>query len=92
MTHMNPTCFSDAVSRGYSGEKVWRNRDFRHFGWEIAHGAVSRRPAIFLYTIVPRTGGYTHDVGVWDSSIVEGPFSVAPCQTSASRFATFSSL
>ena len=27
-----------------------------------------------------------------DSSIIQGPFSVAPCQTLISRFATFSSL
>jgi hypothetical protein len=25
--------------------------------------------------------GYTYGVGVWDLSIVQGPFSVAPCQT-----------
>jgi hypothetical protein len=30
------------------------------FGWEIAHGAVTRRPPISLYTIEPRTGGYTN--------------------------------
>ena len=29
---------------------------------------------------------------VWDFSIVQGPFSVAPCQTLVSRFATFASL
>jgi hypothetical protein len=28
-----------------------------------------------------RTEGYTHDANVWDLSIVQGPFSVAPCQT-----------
>jgi hypothetical protein len=27
--------------------------------------------------------------GVLDSSIIQGPFSVAPCQTLISRFATF---
>jgi hypothetical protein len=27
-----------------------------------------------------------------DSSIIQGPFSIAPCQTLISRFATFSSL
>ena len=48
------------------------------FGWGIAHGAVSRRPPISLYTIVAHTEGYTYDVGVWDLSIVQGPFSVAP--------------
>jgi hypothetical protein len=66
----------------YSDEKV-ANRDLRDFGWEIAHDAVSRRPPISFYTIVPRTGGYTYDVGVWDSFIIQGPFSVAPCQTLA---------
>jgi hypothetical protein len=38
--------------------------------------------------MVPRTGGYAYDVGVWDLSIVQGPFSVAPCQTLELRFAT----
>jgi hypothetical protein len=47
---------------GYSDEKV-ANRDGRDFGWEIAHGAVRRRPPISLYTMVPRTAGYTYDVG-----------------------------
>jgi hypothetical protein len=31
--------------------------------------------------MVPRTEGYTYDVGVWDLTIVQGPFSVAPCPT-----------
>jgi hypothetical protein len=53
--------------------------------------AVSRRPPIPLYTMVPRTGGYTYAVGVWDLSIIQGPFSVAPCQTLTLRFATCSS-
>jgi hypothetical protein len=63
-----------------------------YVGWEIAHGAVTRRPPISLHTIVPRTGGFTYDVGVWGLSIVQGPFSVAPCQTPTLRFATLSSL
>jgi hypothetical protein len=25
--------------------------------------------------------GYAYDVGVWDLSIMQGPFAVAPCQT-----------
>jgi hypothetical protein len=50
-------------------------------GWEFAHGAVSRRPPVSLDTMVPRTGGYACDVGVWNLSIVQGPFSVAPSQT-----------
>jgi hypothetical protein len=53
------------------------NRNVRDSGWEIAHGAVTRRPPFPLYTMIPRTGGYTHDVGVWDLSIVQRPFSVA---------------
>jgi hypothetical protein len=57
------------------------NRDVWDFGWAIAHAVVTRRPPISLYMMVPRTGGYTYDVGVWDLSIVQGPFSVAPCQT-----------
>jgi hypothetical protein len=57
------------------------NRDVGDFGWEIAHAAVTRRPPISLYMMVPRTGGYAHAVGVWELPIVQGPFSVAPCQT-----------
>ena len=48
------------------------NRSGRDFGWEIAHAAVSRRPPIFLHTMVPRTGGYAYDDGVWDLSIIQG--------------------
>jgi hypothetical protein len=59
--------------------------------WELAHGAVTRRPPIPLYTIVARTKGDTYDVGVWELSIIQ-EFSVAPCQTLALRFATLSSL
>ena len=51
-------------------------------------GAVTRRLPISLDTMVPRTGNYTYDVGFWDLSIVQGPFSVAPCRTLALRFAT----
>jgi hypothetical protein len=32
----------------------------------------------FRPTIVPRTEGYTNDATVWDLSIVQGAFSVAP--------------
>ena len=59
------------------GDGQVANRDGRGFGWEIAHAAVTRRPPISLYTMVPRTGCYTYDVGVWDWSIVQGPF---PCR------------
>jgi hypothetical protein len=63
-------------------------------GWEIAHsGAVSRRPPISLYTMAPPVPAYRglHD-GVWDLSIVQGPFSVAPCQTLSVTIRTFASL
>jgi hypothetical protein len=49
-------------------------------------------PADFRYVNVARTEGYTYDANVWDVSLVQGPFSVAPCQTLMVRFATFSSL
>ena len=85
-------CFRVAVRQPpYSDEKV-ANRNSWDFGWEIAHAAVTRRPPVSLYAMVPRTGGYAYDVGVWDLSIVQGPFSVAPCQTLALRLATFASL
>jgi hypothetical protein len=42
--------------------------------------------------IVARTEGYTYAASVWDLSIVQGPFSVAPRQTLALRFAAFASL
>jgi hypothetical protein len=57
-----------------------------------AHEAISRRPPIYLVTTVARTEGYTYAAKVWDLSIVQGPFSVAPCRTLALRFATLSSL
>jgi hypothetical protein len=44
----------------------------------ISHGAVTRRPPISLDTVVPQTGSYAYDVGVWDLSIVQGPFSSSP--------------
>jgi hypothetical protein len=58
----------------------------------MAPAAVSRRPPISLPRIVARTKGYTYDASVWDLPIVQGPFSVAPCQTVPLRFATVSSL
>jgi hypothetical protein len=39
------------------------------------------RRLIPLDTMVPRTEGYAYAAKVWDLSIVQGPFSVAPCQT-----------
>jgi hypothetical protein len=72
--------------RGNSDAKV-ANRTGRV--QEIAHAAVSRLPPISLTRIVARTEGYTHAAKVWDLSIVQGPFSVAPCQTLIVRFVNF---
>jgi hypothetical protein len=61
----------------------------RDFGWEIAHGAVSRRPPISLFTIVARTGGYTHAASVWDTSLVQDQFlspPAKPCSASIRNF------
>jgi hypothetical protein len=63
------------VEGTYSDEKVAN----RNIGWETAHAFVSRRPPIPLSTIVARTHMYTHAAPVWGLSIVQGPFSVAPC-------------
>jgi hypothetical protein len=41
--------------------------------------------------IVRRTEGYAYDAKLWDLCIVQGPFSVAPCQSLSLRFATFPS-
>jgi hypothetical protein len=60
---------------------------FSDFGWEIALEADSRRPPIPLDTTVARTEGFTYASKVWDSSLVQGPFSVSPRQTV--RFTTF---
>jgi hypothetical protein len=53
----------------------------RRVGWENACEVVSRRPPISLLRIVARTEGYTYDPLVWGLSLVQGPFSVGPCQT-----------
>ena len=81
--------FSLLVAPTYTDAKV-ANRTVRDFGWEIVHDAVSRRLPIPL-SISP-TKGYTYAPKVWDLSIVQGPFSVAPCQTLFVRFVTFASL
>ena len=64
----------------YSGAKA-ANRNMWDSGWEMSSRAVTPRPPISRDAMAPRTEGFTYDVGVWDSSIVQGPFSVAPCQT-----------
>jgi hypothetical protein len=62
----------------YSDANIAKSDDF---GWEIAHAGVSRRPPISLYRAVARTHMYTYAAEVWDSSIVQGPFPLAPRQT-----------
>ena len=57
---------------------------------DFAHGAVTRRPPIPLYT--PGTGGYAVDVGVWDLSVVQGAIFCRAGGQIQSRFATFPSL
>jgi hypothetical protein len=57
-----------------------------------ALGSISTLVPIPLTGIVVHTEGYTHAAKVWDLSIVQGPFSVAPCQTLTLRFAPFASL
>jgi hypothetical protein len=47
--------------------KVANCRDFRGFGWGIAHGAVSRRPPISLYTTVPGATRTTLGFGICPS-------------------------
>ena len=61
-------------------------------GRSLTGPLITRRPPISLYAMVPRTEGYAYDVGVWGLSIVQGPFSVAPCPTLTLRCATSSSL
>jgi hypothetical protein len=80
----------------YSDAKVAnRTLTVGDFGREIAHEAVSRPPPTCLYTMVARTHRYTYDAKVWDVSIVQGPFSVAPFLRARSltlRFAAVASL
>jgi hypothetical protein len=66
----------------YSDGKVCESRreKFRVGGRSRGH-----YPPISLYTVIAPG---TYAVGVWDLSIVQGPFSVAPCQTLALRFAS----
>jgi hypothetical protein len=66
---------------GLQRSNTWRIVNGRDFGWEIAHEAVSRRPPISLDTVVARNEGYTQAAKVLDLSLVQGPCSVAPCQT-----------
>jgi hypothetical protein len=59
----------------------------RIWGGENAQTAVSPRPPISLSRIVARAEGYTYAAKLWALCLVQGPFSVAPCQTLTYRFA-----
>jgi tRNA-binding EMAP/Myf-like protein len=54
--------------------------------------SVSRRSPNRPNTLVARTEGYTYAAKVWALCLVQGPFSVAPCQTLSLRFASNNSL
>jgi hypothetical protein len=77
----------------YSDGKVANRNDRDFFGVGVAHGGFTRRPPISLHTMVHRTGGFAYDVGVWELSIIQGPFSGrAVPNPLVLRFATFPSL
>jgi hypothetical protein len=61
-----------ATAPTYSDATV-ANHNVWDFGWEFAHGAVSRRPPIPLDTMVARTHMCTYAAKVWDLSIVLSP-------------------
>jgi hypothetical protein len=67
------------------------NRTNSYSGWEISSRRRSATPAHPSYTTVPRTEGCTY-AAKGALSFIQGPFSVAPCQTRTVRFATFTSL
>jgi hypothetical protein len=54
-----------------------------------SHEAVSRRPPLSLYSTLARTHMYTRGARVWDWSLVQGPFSVAPCPTHTATIRNF---
>jgi hypothetical protein len=57
---------------------------------KVANRYVSATPADSpRQWIVARAEGYTYAANVWGLSLVQGPFSVAPCQTLSVRFANF---
>jgi hypothetical protein len=70
----------------YLGSKDVRNRIFQT---EVSAGAANTAPAplpVARRTSLSRgcspcTEGYTYAANVWGLSLVQGPISVAPCQT-----------
>jgi hypothetical protein len=57
---------------------VWRPRRSAH---KAPSRPCSRSPPISLHAIVARPHMYTYGANVWDLSLVQAPFSAAPCQT-----------
>jgi hypothetical protein len=51
----------------------------------------TRRPPI-SFSRIARSEGYTNAANVWAVSLVQGPFSVAPCQTLPRPIRLFTSL
>jgi hypothetical protein len=66
-----PPCRGSAPTAQHSHERD-ANRNVGDYRRAVAHGAVTRRPPISLYTIVARTHMYTCAANVWDLSIVQG--------------------
>jgi hypothetical protein len=67
-----------ALALTYTATRQLRNGTRGGFGWEVAHEAVSRRPPISLYTMVPRAHIYTYGAEVWALSIVKGFHFLSP--------------
>jgi hypothetical protein len=74
-----PPMSAPSLSDRRTAMQKLRNRAFS--GWRSLTGPLRDAPPISLYTIGARTHTYTCAAKVWDLSIVQGPFSVAPCQT-----------
>ena len=74
-------------STRWSSDAKVANRNGRDFGWDIAQAVTDARrfPSTRWYAIPEATRTM---LLVWDLSIIQGPVSVAPCQTLALRFAT----
>jgi hypothetical protein len=86
----SPACVGP---QGLQAVNKHANRHVWGFGWGMALTRPFRDARRFPSTRwYPVLGGYAYDVGVWDLSIVQGPFSVAPWHTLVLRFATFASL
>ena len=70
------------VRRAAYSDRNVANRDVRDSGWRDELTRPFRDARRFpLHTIVARSHMYTYAVNSWDWSLVQGPCSVAPCQT-----------